>query len=158
MASGTLWDRVDEPVLRWVASLGSAMSEGSRVDLELRKPHPFPGISGLTSQDVQESILRLRSHGLIDATEAAGMQHSTWTRLRVTAQGLIVLGEWPDLDRVATAASLHRLLRALSEDAPKEEQTALRRAAGVVSRTADEVLRGTVADMAGAVGEEAVDG
>jgi hypothetical protein len=43
--------------------------------------------------------------------------------------------EWPDLDRVATAASLHQLLRALSEDAPKEDQNALRRAAGVVART-----------------------
>jgi hypothetical protein len=85
------------------------------------------------------------------------MGNSTWSRLRVTAAGLIVLGEWPDLDRVATASSLHELLRALSEDAP-EERSALRRTAGSVARTADEVLRGTAADIAGAAGEEAAGG
>lgn len=140
----------------WVASLGSVMdSNATRLDLELREPVPFEGVPGLTSLDVHQSILRLRSHRLIDGTESAAFQNSTWIRLRVTAPGLIVLGEWPDLDRVATAASLHRLLRALSEDAPEGDQTALKRAAGVISRTTDEVLRGTVADVARSVGEEA---
>src|SRR6266540_5509492 len=55
-----------------------------------------------------------------------------WSKLRVRASGWIVLGEWPDLERVATAASLHRLLRALADDAPEEERGALVRAAGVV--------------------------
>jgi hypothetical protein len=50
------------------------------------------------------------------------------------------------------------LLRALSEDAPEEDQNALRRAAGVVARTADDVLRGTAADVAGGMGEEAAGG
>ena len=102
------------------------------LDLELRDPEPFEGIPGLTSRDVEESLLRLLSDGLIDGMESAAFGNSTWSRLRVTARGLIVMGEWPDLDRVATAASLHRLLRALSEDAPEDDQTALRRAAGVV--------------------------
>jgi hypothetical protein len=155
----TLWDRVDEPMLRWVASLGSLMgSTPAQVHLELGEPKPFDEVPGLTSRDAQRSLLRLRSHGLIDGTESAAMGNSTWSRLRVTASGLIVLGEWPDLSRVATAASLHRLLRALSEDAPEEERTALRRTAGSIARTADEVLRGTAADIAGAVGEEAAGG
>jgi hypothetical protein len=154
----TLWDRVDEPILRWVASLGSVMGSDTRLDLELREPEPFEAVPGLTSREVQESLLRLRSHRLIDGTESAAFGNSTWSRLRVTAAGLIVMGEWPDLDRVATAASLHQLLRALSEDAPEEDQNALRRAAGVVARTADDVLRGTAADVAGAMGEEAAGG
>lgn len=159
MAAGTLWDRVDEPLLRWVASLGSVMgSAPTQVQLELREPEPFEEVPGLTSRDVQRSLLRLRSHALIDGTESAAMGNSTWSRLRVTAAGLIVLGEWPDLGRVATAASLHRLLRALSEDAPEEERAALRRTAGSIARTADEVLRGTAADIAGAMGEEAAGG
>ena len=159
MAAGTLWDRVDEPVLRWVGSLGSAMGSGvPQFNLELREPEPFEAVPGLTSRDVQESLLRLRSHGLIDGLESAAFGNSTWSRLRVTASGLIVMGEWPDLDRVATAASLHRLLRALSEDAPEDDRKALRRAAGVVARTADNVLRGTAADVAGSVGEEVAGG
>jgi hypothetical protein len=131
------------------------MGAGTRLDLELRQPEPFDPVPGLTSGDVQKALLRLRSHGLIDGTEIAAFGNSTWTRLRVTAPGLIVLGEWPDLDRVASAAALHRLLRELSDDAPEEDQTALRRAAGVVARTADDVLRGTAADVAGSLGEEA---
>jgi hypothetical protein len=157
MAGQTLWDRVDEPILRWVASLGSVDSP-TQLELELREPEPFEGVPGLTSRDVQQSLMRLRSHGLIDASEFAAMQSSTWTGLRVTAAGLIVLGEWPDLDRVASAASLHRLLRALSDDAPEAERTALRRAAGVVARYGDAVLHGTAADVAGAAGTEAAGG
>jgi hypothetical protein len=115
-------------------------------------------VAGLSNLDVQQSLTRLRSHGLIDGNEFAAMQNSTWSSLRVTAAGLIVLGEWPDLDRVASAASLHRLLRALSDDAPETERTALRQAAGVVARYGDEVLRGTAADVAGAAGAEAAGG
>jgi hypothetical protein len=154
VAGQTLWERVDEPILRWVASLDSP----NQVELELREPGAFEGVAGLSNLDVQQSLTRLRSHGLIDGNEFAAMQNSTWSSLRVTAAGLIVLGEWPDLDRVASAASLHRLLRALSDDAPETERTALRQAAGVVARYGDEVLRGTAADVAGAAGAEAAGG
>jgi hypothetical protein len=65
---------------------------------------------------------------------------------------------WPDLDRVATAASLHQLLRALAEGAPREKRGALLRAAGVVSHTADEVIRATATDVAKTFGEEAAGG
>jgi hypothetical protein len=158
MRAETLWDRVDEPILRWVAGLGPVLESDVQLDLELREPEPFEGVPGLTSADVQQSLRRLRSHGLIGGDEAAAMQSSSWTRLRVTAAGLVLLGEWPDLDRVASAASLHRLLRALSDDAPKDDRTALRRAAGVVAKYGDEVLRGTAADVAGAAAEEAAGG
>jgi hypothetical protein len=158
IGSQTLWDRADEPILRWVAALSSALDPTAPLVLELGEPEPFPDVPSLTSQDVQESLRRLKSHGLIDGHEAAAMGSSTWSSLRVTAPGLVVLGEWPDLDRVATAASLHQLLRALSDAAPDADRTALRRAAGVVARYADDVLRGTAADVAGAAAEEVADG
>jgi hypothetical protein len=66
-----------------------------------------------------------------------------------------VRGEWPDLDRVATAAGMHRLLRALAEDAPEEEASALRRAAGALSRTANDVIPSTAAELAHDAGREA---
>ena len=127
-------------------------------ELEFREPEPFAAIDGLSTRDVRDSLHRLRSHRLIDGDDSLSTQDETWHKLRVTAFGWIVLGEWPDLDRVASAASIHRLLRALAEEAPEAEQSALRRAAGVVSRTADEVIRGTAADIAGEVGREVADG
>jgi hypothetical protein len=154
VANGTLWDQVDEPVLRWVASLPPSL-EMELHEFQLRESEPFAPIEGLDTRDVRESLHRLRSHGLIAGDESLSTHDETWHKLRVTAFGLVVLGEWPDLDRVATAASIHRLLRALADEAPEQERTALVRAAGVVSRTADEVVRGTAADIARTIGREA---
>jgi hypothetical protein len=39
------------------------------------------------------------SYGLIDGQAADALQETTWSKLRLTARGLIVRGEWPDLDR-----------------------------------------------------------
>jgi hypothetical protein len=152
----TLWDEVDEPVLRWVFSLPPSLSMELHT-LELREPEPFEPIPGLDSRQIHDALSRLVSHGFVDGRESAAMQSSTWNALRVTAQGLIVLGQWPDLDRVASAAAIHRLLTALAEDAPVEERSALKRAAGAVSRTAAEVITGTVTDVARAAGREVVD-
>jgi hypothetical protein len=124
----------------------------------LREREPFEAIPGLDSHDVNESLLRLFSHGLIDGEEHRSMGFTTWAKLRVTASGWIVRGEWPDLDRVATAASMHRLLRALSDKAPDEERGALRRSAGVVARTGDDVIRGTAIDIAATIGREIAEG
>jgi hypothetical protein len=126
-------------------------------ELNLREPAPS-AVEGLDSREVHEGLHRLYSHDLIDGDEDIATQSVLWSKLRVTASGWIVLGEWPDLDRVATAASVHRLLRALAEEAPEAERSALVRAAGVVSRTADEVVRGTAADIARTIGREVADG
>jgi hypothetical protein len=157
MPEPTLWERVDEPVLRWVATLPPSLAMEFQV-FEVAEPVAFEPISGLNSRDVHESLRRLLSHRLIAAEEGPPLQSTTWGKLRVAAFGWIVLGEWPDLDRVATAASVHGLLRALAEDAPEEVRSALVRAAGVVSRTADEVVRGTAANIAGTVGREVAEG
>jgi hypothetical protein len=156
VAEPTLWDRVDERVLRWVATLPPSLAMEIHL-FEVARPEPFEPIPGLTSRDVHASLRRLVSAGLVDGSEGPPLQSVDWSKLRVTASGWIVLGEWPDLDRVATATSLHRLLRALAEDAPEEERSALVRAAGVVSRTADEIVRGAAADIAGTIVREAVD-
>ncbi len=127
-------------------------------EFEFREPQAFEPIPGLDSRDVDASLKRLVSYGLVDGTESPSMGRTVWGKLRVTAAGWVVLGEWPDLDRVATATSLHRLLRTLADEAPEEERPALIRAAGVVSRTADEVVRGAAADIAKTIGDEAAGG
>lgn len=157
MGEATLWERVDEPVLRWVATLPSSLAMEIRA-FGVATPEPFDPIPGLNSRDVHQSLQRLRSHRLVDGIEGPAVQSVTWTKLRVAAFGWIVLGEWPDLDRVATAASVHGLLRALADDAPEQVRSALVRAAGVVSRTADEVVRGTAANVAGTVGGDVAGG
>lgn len=150
----TLWERVDEPVLRWVASLGSPF-EVDVVKLPSRDPQPFEPVAGIDTLEAHDSLMRLCSHGLIDGDQSGTVGYRTWVKLRITARGLIVLGEWPDLDRVVTAAGLHGLLTAISEDAPEGVRSSLRRAAGVVGRTADDVVRGTAVGVARTLGREA---
>jgi hypothetical protein len=149
----TLWETIDEPMLRWVAARPPSLDVEIH-QFPLREPEPFPDVDGLDSRDANESLLRLQSANLIDGIHGRTMGGDHWTELRVTAHGWIVLGEWPDLDRVATAASIHRLLRALADDAPEDDATALRRAAGVASRTVDAVVRDALAEVAHGAGEE----
>ncbi len=152
----TLWHEVDERVLRWVFSLPPSWEMHSH-DFELVEPAPFDPIPGLDSRQVHESLARVVSFGLIDGDEGPAMQSTMWSKLRVTARGMIVLGEWPDLDRVAAAAAIHRLLAALAEGAPSDEQPALRRAAGTVAHLGDDVVRGTAADIARTIAKDVVD-
>lgn len=153
----TLWERVDERVLRWVATLPPSL-EQEILELPLREPEPFAAVPDLDTNQVNESLRRLVSHKLIEAHESGTFTSALWYRLRVTAQGWIVLDEWPDLDRVATAAALNGILRALAHEAPDAEREPLMRSAGVLSRTADDVIRGTATEVAAAIGREAVDG
>ncbi len=157
VAQPTLWERIDEPVLRWVATLPPSL-EMKLYEFKVSEPEPFAAIDGLQSDEVHMSLHRLLSHGLIDGDPAPPANQAIWGKLRVTAFGWIVLGEWPDLDRVATAASVTSLLRALGDQAPEMERGALLRAAGVISRTADEVVRGTAVDIARTIGREVADG
>jgi hypothetical protein len=112
--------------------------------LQIRKPEPFPHVDGIDSRQAHESLLRLLSAELIGSDHSPTTHYESWFKLCVTARGWIVLGEWPDLDRVATAVSIHSLLRALAEDAPEEERPALLRAAGIASRTIARIGRRNV--------------
>jgi hypothetical protein len=145
---------VDQPVLRWVFGLPSTL-EHILYTLHEREPVPDDEIPGLDSREINESLHRLASHGLIDGRSAQTSHDTSWSQLRITAQGLRLLGEWPDLDLVASAATFHHVLRRLAEDAPDEEKSALVRAAGSISRTADAVVQGTVNSIAGSLGKEA---
>lgn len=145
----TTWQRVDEPVLRWVASLPPSLTTGEILDLSHRAE--TSPVEGLEPLEVDRSLRRLLDGGFISGN---GDAMNLWWRLRLAPRGLVYLGEWPDIELVASAATLHRVLRTLAEDAPEDERDAVNRAAGVVARTVDGVLRDTLAEVAHGAGEE----
>lgn len=147
----TVWERVDERVLTWVATLPPAFMSDEIVDFPTRPPEPFEPIAGLNTQEVGEALLRLYDAGFVGGK----CDYDSWYELRLAPKGLIYLGEWPDLELAASALTLHHLLRAVAEQAPAEEQDAIVRAAGVIGRTMDGVLRDTLTDVAHAGGEAA---
>ncbi|HEV8452350.1 MAG TPA: hypothetical protein VGQ45_13030 [Gaiellales bacterium] len=158
----SIWSRVDEPILRWVASSLPSQLRGYRIDYPVTEADfdvSLPGISGL---DAEASFTRLLGAGLIEASDRSGtmgpQRKDILADLRVTAEGLVLLGEWPDMERIATAAGIHHLLRAVADQAPEDQRTALRRAAGLVGRTVDGVVRDTLLETAGAAGGDLAGG
>jgi hypothetical protein len=146
--SDTVWERVDERVLTWVATLPPAFTDDVILDFPTRPPAPFAPIEGLDTQEVGEALRRLYDAGFVGGK----YDHDSWWELRLAPKGLIYLGEWPDLELAASALTLHHVLRAVAAQAPADEKDAIIRAAGVIGRTVDGVLRETLTDVAHAGG------
>ena len=149
----TVWERVDERVLLWVATLPPAFTNQEPYHFP-PQPHAFAPIEGLNTREVGESIRRLVAAGFVSGVEQ-DRHGEDWSELRLGPRGLVYLGEWPDVELVASALTFHRLLRAVAEAAPEAERDALTRAAGVLGRTADGVIRETLGEIAHEGGAEA---
>src|SRR4051812_32993505 len=114
------WSDVDEPVLRWVGSLDSTFLPqpiGFRLGLRDGIEDPSEEVPSLSSELVDESLRRLLDHGLISGRRKEAIGFADWARLRITGQGRQVLGDWPDLDRVASVEGMQLLLDALADEA-----------------------------------------
>jgi DNA-binding PadR family transcriptional regulator len=149
------WSETDEPLLRWVHEQPSSfIPETWILRLELRRyTKPSEEVPGLSTEQVDQALIRLQEHGLIDGERGEAIGFSSWSRLRVTALGLQVLGEWPDLDKLASAASLKLLLNELADAAPdSEDQSALRRLIGVAGEVGEGVVVSTLNNAAGELG------
>lgn len=152
-----VWTRQDEPVLRWVLANPSTLSSRMSWTFSIRPDSPPSEIADdLSDRDVHESLFRLASHGLIDGNRQPTSGHEIWSRLRVTAHGLIVLGEWPDLDRIASATGIRRLLLHLADQAPEAERQPLQRAAGLVARMGGDAVRDALGELAADATRDAI--
>ena len=150
-----LWDERDEPVLRWVSSLPPTFDQGETVDFATRDPVVFPAIAGLDTATVHASLLALSGEGLIDGRYSDLPNRAQWWDLRVTARGLQLLDEWPDIDRAIIAVGLDELLEAAAahEDDP-DARRELTEGAAAVGRLGGEVVKGAWTSVAQAAGKE----
>jgi hypothetical protein len=155
MSTATVWERVDEPVLRWVLANPPRLGQGGRWQFQRRDDSvPSELVEGLSDRAVHEALERLASHGLIDGNCQKTQAFAFWSRLRVSALGLVVLGEWPDLDRLSSAANIRQLLLHLASAAPPAEESALKRSAGLVVRMGGEAVRDTLGTLSAEATEE----
>jgi hypothetical protein len=137
-------DELDLPVLRWVHTAEPNWGDLLQTDDLPRDGESCRLVPGLSVPQLDEALRTLHGLGLI-----LGERHETsglicWTRLRPTATGLRVLGEWPPHDAAALNDALARALRTISDDLPDDDRTALRRAASAVSK----LPAGAVLDVA----------
>jgi hypothetical protein len=151
------WEEVDERVLRWVLERPSPLEDAEILEFALSDPPPFPAIEGLDTRQVSTALYRLASADLIAGRYDNLGNSADWWHLRVAPLGLKVLGEWPDLERIASAVGIRELLLNLAEAAEPEQQTTLRRAAGLVGRTSSEIVRQTIATLASDAAKETLE-
>jgi hypothetical protein len=151
------WIESDEPVLRWLREQGSSfLPETWNLRLGLRDSVESPDeVPGLTSEQMDQALIRLLEHGLIDGRRQEAIGFASWSGLRLTAHGMQVLGEWPDLDQLTTAVGLKMLFNELAKSATDtEDQGALRRMVGVIGEVGEGIALSTLNNAAGDLGGE----
>jgi DNA-binding PadR family transcriptional regulator len=141
------WEEIAEPVLRWVQRYPSFLSEPLLLTLAITEPTPFEDIEGLDSRQVNDALKRLQSRGLISGEMDHFGRDVIWGKLRLTADGLRLLDEWPDLEKIEAASALGAVLEQLATTAPHEDATALRRTEAYVARTSGELIRDAVSEL-----------
>ena len=151
------WTDIDERVLRWLLDQDSNPNWDGRSKLVVHgELQPFPDFNGeLDSRQVDEALRRLRAHGLIAGERSGTVMVGFWSGLRLTSGGLILVGEWPDLDRVASIQGLQVVIARLAEQAEDaSDSAALRRTAGAIGRLSEGLVNATLESL----GEELAGG
>lgn len=151
------WTERDKPVLRWLREQGSSfLPEPWNLRLGLRDWVEAPEeVPGLTSQQMDQALVRLLEHNLIDGRRQEAIGFASWSGLRLTAQGMQVLGEWPDLDQLTSAVGMKMLLNELAKSAAdSEDQGALRRMVGIIGEVGEGIALSTLNTAAGDLGGE----
>lgn len=150
------WTEIDEPVLRWLREEPpSFLPETWNLRLGLRRSvEPPDEVAGLDSEQMDLALTRLFDHGLIDGRRQETVGYAYWSALRLTARGMQILGEWPNLDQLASALGMKALLDeiAMSAEDP-EDKRALRRMIGLIGDLGEGVAMNALNAAAG----EAVD-
>jgi hypothetical protein len=112
-------------------------------------------VPGLNSEQMDQALIRLFEHGLIDGRRQETTGYTSWSGLRMTAGGMQVLEEWPDLDQITSALGVKTLLNELAKSAmDTEDQSALRRLVGVIGEVGESVALSTLNTAAGDLGGE----
>lgn len=117
-----------------------------------RSAEPSEEVPGLDSEQMDQALVRLYEHGLIDGRRQETIGYASWSGLRVTARGMQVLGEWPDLDQLTSAVGIKMLIDELAKSADTEDQGALRRVIGVMGEVGEGVALNALKTAAGDVG------
>ena len=151
------WSEIDEPVLEWLhAQSSSALPQPWQLRLGLRREvEPPEEVPGVDSEEMDQALVRLEEHHLIAGRRQETIGYAYWSGLRVTARGMQILGEWPDLDQLTTAVGLKLLINELADAAGDvNDQSALRRLVGVIGEVGEGVALNTLNSAAGELGGE----
>jgi hypothetical protein len=157
MPGVSTWTEIDERVLRWLLAQDVNPGRDGRIKLTVYgDPQPFQDLNGqIDSRQADEAPTRLHSYGLIAGVRTGTAMAAFWSGLRLAPRGLILLGEWPDLDRVASLEGLQAVFAELAKQAEDAgDRTALRRTAGAMGRLGGSIVDSVIESL----GEELAGG
>lgn len=150
------WEDLDLPALRWVHAAPPEEAGGvSTGDLH-SGDSPAEVLPELMESQLDEALRRLKQHGLIAGERGETIGFAFWMQLRVTADGLRVLGEWPPAEGAAINDALALVLRHLAPELPEDDATAARRAGSALAKMSAATVLDVVKDQAQRLGEDAL--
>jgi hypothetical protein len=157
MLGMSTWTEIDECVLRWLLDQDSNPDWDGRIKLVVHgESQSFRDLNGeIDSRQADEALTRLHSYDLIAGVRTGTVIVALWSGLRLAPRGLILLGEWPDLDRVASLEGLQAVFAGLANQAEDAgDRTALRRTAGAIGRLGEGIVDSAIESL----GEELAGG
>ena len=150
------WEDLELPVLRWIHTTPPEDTGG--VDTGDLRPgnNPAKVLPEVTESQLDEALRRLEQYGLI-----VGMRGETsglvfWMQLRVTANGLRLLGEWPPAEGATINEALAAVLRRLAPELSEEGATAARRAGSALAKIPAGAVYDVLKEQAHRLGEDAL--
>lgn len=148
----TEWERIDLPVLRWAHE--KPWGNNWQFDRGDDASDEVPGVS---NNELDASLRRQTDAGFIAGNRTETIGYFYWAQLRITANGLRVLGQWPPDLGAGVDQALILLLGQLADQAASEEEAKwYRRAGGTVSRFGAAVVTGVVLGEVRRAGGEVV--
>ena len=150
------WEDLELPALRWIHMTPPEDTGGiSTGDLH-RSDNPAEVLPELAESQLDDALRRLEQHGLIVGKRGETSDLAFWMQVRVTADGLRVLGEWPPAEGAAVNDALTAVLRRLAAELPEEDATAARRAGSAVAKMSAGAVLDAVKEQAQRLGEDAL--
>jgi hypothetical protein len=151
------WENLELPALRWIHATRPEDTGGvSTGEMGLGSDNPAEALPELTESQFHEALRRLKQHGLIEGQWGETSDMIYWLHLRITANGLRVLGEWPPAEGAAVNDVLAAALRHLAPELSEEDATAARRAGSALTKISAGAVYDVLKDQAQRLGEDAL--
>lgn len=148
------WEDWELPALRWVHATPPEDTGGISTGNLHRSDNPAEALPELTESRLDEALRRLEQHGLLVGQRGETSDLAFWMQLRVTADGLRVLGEWPPAEGAGVNDALAAILRRLAPELPEEDATAARRAGSTVAKMSSGAVLDVLKEQAQRLGED----
>jgi DNA-binding PadR family transcriptional regulator len=148
------WEDLELLALRWLHASPPEDAGGvSTGEMHLGGENAAQGLPELTESQFDQALRRLEQHGLIVGERDETSDLVYWLHLRLSANGLRVLGEWPPAEGAAINDALAAVLCQLAPELPDDDATATRQAGSTLTKMSAGIVYDVFKEQAQQFGE-----